>query len=73
MMGGIASQDQPHARALSDLRRNHRTDALADFRRLAPRAARSGCRVPQRCNSAAGLCDSGGALRVVAISISKSA
>ena len=66
-MGGTVAQDQPHAGALSDLRCDHCTDALADFQRLAPQPAGHGHHLPVRRHFAAGVCDPGGALRFVAI------
>nr|GFB56186.1 hypothetical protein [Tanacetum cinerariifolium] len=64
-----SSAHQPHARALPYLCRDHGADPSADLRRFAPCAAGSGRRVPQWCDSAAGVRDSCGALRLLTISV----
>ena len=68
-MGETIIQDQPHAGALPDLRGDHRADPFADLQRLAPQPTGHGHHLPVRRDSAAGLRDSGGALRLVTISL----
>ena len=71
MMGGTASQDQPHAHPLSAVRGHHGAHPPVDWRRVAPQGARCGAAVRVRGHSAAGIRHSGGALRVVSLSVNQ--
>ena len=66
-LGRPRRQDQPHAGALPDLRGDHCAHAFADLQRVAPQPAGRGHHLPVRRHFAVGVCDSGGALRIVGL------
>lgn len=67
MLGLDLGQDQPHASAVPDLRGDHRADPVADLQCVAPQSTGYGRGVSVRGDSAAGVRDPGGTLRVVAV------